>query len=139
MPKASPIIRYAQSQPEAKEAQALFQNAPWAAKRSLSGIRRMLERTDLCFVARQQGRLVGMARVVGDMTYRAVLHDVIVDPKCQRMGIGKALVSLALQHPRLKKVEQIWLYTTDKQAFYQKLGFGRYPENIMILKRGDKA
>jgi len=37
---------------------------------------------------------------------------------------------------RLKSVTGFWLYTTDKQAFYKKLGFSFSPRNLMILRRG---
>jgi predicted N-acetyltransferase YhbS len=49
-------------------------------------------------------------------------------------GIGSRLVRMALKHPRLKGVDGFWLYTTDKQAFYAKLGFRLAPKNLMILR-----
>lgn len=133
------VVTYAFAKPRAEELKELFAHAPWASARSLPAIRRMLKNTPIVVTAREGRRLVGMTRVVTDFAFRAALYDVVVHPDCHRRGIGSRLVRTALAHPRLKGVDQVWLYTTDKQAFYEKMGFKRYPENMMVLKRGKPA
>jgi ribosomal protein S18 acetylase RimI-like enzyme len=133
MPQAP--ITYQVKKPRAEEVMELYAHAPWAKERRLPQVRRMLRATALCVTAREGRRLVGMARVLTDFTFRAGLYDVIVSPDCHRRGIGSALVRLALKQPRLKGVDQVWLYTTDKQAFYARLGFKHLPGNMMVLKR----
>jgi predicted N-acetyltransferase YhbS len=133
MPQAD--LRYRVQTPRAEEVMELYTFAPWAQSRRLPQVRRMLRHTGFCVTAREGRQLVGMARVVTDFSFRAALYDVIVRPDCHHQGIGSALVRLALRHPRLKGVDQVWLYTTDKQPFYARLGFQPYPGNMMVLKR----
>ncbi len=128
-------MRYAVHTPRAEEVMELYAHAPWAQARRLPQVRRMLRHTGFCVTAREGRRLVGMARVVTDFSFRAALYDVIVRPDCHRRGIGSALVRLALRQPRLRGVDQVWLYTTNQQPFYARLGFRPYPENMMVLKR----
>jgi N-acetylglutamate synthase-like GNAT family acetyltransferase len=67
-----------------------------------------------------------------------VLWDVIVDPSQAGRGLGTRVVKALLGHPRLRTVDQFWLYTSDKQGFYERLGFQAYPGNTMRLLRGRK-
>jgi predicted N-acetyltransferase YhbS len=121
--------------PRAEEVMELYAFAPWAQGRGLPQVRRMLRATGFCATAREGRKLVGMVRVLTDFTYRAGIYDVIVRPDCHRRGIGSALVRLALKQLRAQGVDQVWLYTTDKQPFYARLGFKHLPENMMVLKR----
>ncbi len=121
--------------PSAPQVKALYRHAWWAKDRQISKIRQMLSHTDLLFTCWEGAALVGLARVNTDYAFRAVLFDVIVDPRFHRQGLGTRLVENALAHPDLRQVEQFWLYTTDKQAFYERFGFRQYPENVMILKK----
>ena len=94
-----------------------------------------MQATPLFFSAWDGAKLVGMGRAGTDFTFRAVLWDLIVDPEYAKRGIGSRLVQCFLKHPRLKTVESFWLFTTDKQAFYKKLGFSLNTENVMIKRR----
>jgi ribosomal protein S18 acetylase RimI-like enzyme len=116
----------------------LYRHAWWTRSRSGPQVRRMLRHTDLCVCAWSGRQLAGFARVSTDFTFRAVIWDVIVREGFQGKGLGRALVTRVTRHPRLRQVEGFWLYTTDKQAFYRKLGFKPYPKNLMVL-RGARA
>jgi GNAT superfamily N-acetyltransferase len=75
-------------------------------------------------VARQAGRLVGLARVVTDGASVCYLQDVLVHPASQRSGVGRALVLAALDP--CSSVRQKVLLTDDdpgQRAFYEALGF----------------
>jgi len=98
----------------------------------------MLKATPLLATAWDKGTLVGFARCGTDFEYRAVIWDVIVDPAYTRRGLGRRLVGSLLGHPRLRRVESFWLSTTDKQAFYAKLGFSLNSKNIMV-RMGKRA
>ena len=133
-------VRYSvRRQPSAEQVHRLFQTAPWARDRSLAQIKVMLKNTDLVASAWQGDELLGMARVSTDFAFRAVLWDVIVERRRLGQGLGTKLVKGLLAHPRLKAVDQFWLYTTSKQGFYERLGFQAYPRNTMRLLRGRQA
>lgn len=73
-----------------------------------------------------EDRLVGLVRCVSDDTTIAYLQDVLVDPAAQRRGIGRALVSVALD--RYAHCRQFVLLTDDRPeqtAFYEALGLVR--------------
>ena len=75
-------------------------------------------------VARENGRLLGIARVISDGASIAYLQDVLVRPSAQRAGLGRLLVEAALSpYP---DVRQKVLLTDDEpaqRAFYESMGF----------------
>ena len=129
-------VRYSERAPSAAALKSLYAHARWAKDRQVAGIRRMLANTDLFLCAWKGRELVAFARVSTDYTYRAVLWDVIVRQGHQGQGLGSALVKRLLGLRKLAKVGAFFLFTTDKQAFYRKLGFKPYPKNLMVRHRG---
>lgn len=79
----------------------------------------------------------GVARVVTDFTRFAYLMDVIVDEAWRGQGLGKAMASFLLDHPRMVDVDTWTLATRDAHAFYEPLGFQREPdpERWMVRKK----
>jgi N-acetylglutamate synthase-like GNAT family acetyltransferase len=123
---------------DAQQLQALYHHAPWAAGRDLDGIKIMLENTDYVFSAWDDRRLVGFARVLTDRIYRATLWDVVVHPDYQGQRVGESLMKTILSHPGLSKVQKFWLNTRDKQAFYERFGFVRSNQG-MVLEQPSKG
>lgn len=116
----------------------LFHQAPWAKGRTLEDAREMLKHTDVALCAWDGDHLVGFGRVLTDFVYRATIWDVIVDKSYQKQGIGTDLVQRILQHPRLKKVELIWL-CTRRPGFYEKLGFSSKEQTGMVWVRSKQS
>ena len=74
--------------------------------------------------AREEGNLVGLARVVGDGLTIVYLQDILVAPSHQRAGIGRRLFDRVFAP--FADVRQKVLITDDEprqQAFYQRMGF----------------
>lgn len=125
------IIR--EGQPiDATVLQLLFSHAPWARHRGVGDITTMLENTDYHFSAWDGDRLIGFARVLTDRVFRATLWDVVIHPDYQRRGIGDALMERILSHPVLSRVEKFWLNTRDKSTFYEKFGFVRSDQGMVL-------
>jgi predicted GNAT family acetyltransferase len=81
-------------------------------------------------VARVDGHLVGLARVISDGATIAYLQDVLVHPDHRRAGIGGALVDTALAP--YATVRQKVLLTDDgaaQRAFYEALGYREVSEH----------
>ena len=55
-------------------------------------LEQMLRQADLIVTARDDARLVGVARAVTDFAYCCYLSDLAVDVAYQRRGIGKRLI-----------------------------------------------
>ena len=75
------------------------------------------------------GELVGAARAVSDDAKRAWIYDVMVAPEWRVRGLGRALMGLLLDHPRVRGVRSVLLSTRDADPFYEKLGF------VKVLER----
>ena len=83
-----------------------------------------IENAYMVISARDDGRAVGVARLLWDGGYVAFLSDVIVDPAYQRQGIGTRLLRSVLE--RYKTVYQMELLTDDTEitnSFYRSAGF----------------
>lgn len=71
----------------------------------------------------EEGALVGSARAVADGAKFAYLFDVIVAPRWRGRGLGKALVRLLLDHPRVRAARRVLLATRDAAGLYRQFGF----------------
>jgi len=114
---------------------ALYEETWWAKGRSADAVRRALDHSQPVVTAWESGVLVGFARVISDLTFRATIWDVIVRPSHQGHGIGAAMMRFVLEHPDLKSVSHFLLLTVDKHGFYEKLGFQPERETAMMLRR----
>jgi GNAT superfamily N-acetyltransferase len=114
---------------------ALYHQTWWAHGRSLEDVRRALEHSHPVVTAWRGADLVGFARVISDLTFRAPVWDVIVRSDEQGRGVGTALVEFVLHHPDLQSVSQFLLLTADKHGFYERLGFKPEREMAMMLRR----
>jgi ribosomal protein S18 acetylase RimI-like enzyme len=93
--------------------------------RSPEALRRSFERSEHVVLARDGGRVVGMARLLSDGVCNAYLLDVWTSSSHRRQGIGSAMVrSLVDRVPG----QHVGLQTDDAQSFYAALGFRPQPE-----------
>lgn len=75
-------------------------------------------------VAEVRGRVVAAAglELYGES---ALLRSVVVDPECQGTGIGRRIVSEALELARGRGAAQVFLLTTTAQDWFPRFGFSR--------------
>ena len=96
---------------------------------------RGLEHTTFLSVARDDGKIVAMGRILFDFGYTAYLGDVIVRPEYQGRGIGKKIVehlidkTMEAAHEG-ERIMFILGAAKDKEGFYEKLGFHRRPNEF---------
>ena len=119
----------------AMELQDLYRYTKWGRSRSVEGIDAMLEKTDMCFSARFEQRLVGFCRIITDFVFRASLWDVMVHPEHQGKGLGSALVDYALTHPAVKKIPLVMTYTSEWIPFMTSRGFEANEGAMVMLRR----
>ena len=95
----------------------------------------MLAHANLVVTARQEGRLIGIARSVTDFSYCCYLSDLAVDRNLQRRGIGRALIRKTREQlgPRCSL---ILLSAPDAADYYPNLGFTRHPQ-AWVLQAGE--
>ena len=70
-----------------------------------------------------QGRQVGFARVISDLSTFAYLGDVFVIVEYQGRGLGKWLVEEIFKDPAYAGVRRWSLITEDAHSLYQRFGF----------------
>ena len=76
-------------------------------------------------------RLIGFARATSDHAFNATIWDVVVDPRFQNRGLGKALMQYTIQQLRSADISNITLFADPQVVeFYRRLGFMVDPEGI---------
>ena len=115
-----------------EEITRLLKMTYWADKRSAETIEKSV-RNSSCYGVRPEsgGRLIGFARVISDYATTYYLCDVIVDPECRHMGLGKALVSHIVSLPEYAGLRG-FLITRDAHALYRKFGFEVVNDRVMV-------
>ena len=109
-----------------EEALSLYGSVGWGVyTKDAERLVRAIAGSSRVATAREDGRLVGLARVVTDGVSILYLQDVLVEPAQQRTGLGRRLVTALLdEYP---DVRQKVLITDDEpaqKAFYESLGYG---------------
>lgn len=86
-------------------------------------------------VGRDDGKVISMARAVGDGGYHLLVVDVIVHPDYQGQGIGRQMITQLIEFVHNDYIEPgettmvSLLSAKDKEPFYEKFGFFRRPND----------
>jgi GNAT superfamily N-acetyltransferase len=81
-------------------------------------------RNSLCIGAYDgTGAQVGLARLVSDYATFCYLSDVYVLEEHRGKGLSKALLGMAMDHPRLQGLRRWSLSTADAHSLYSQFGF----------------
>ena len=113
------------SQPALEEFVALRSKVGWGeTPKQLAKL--ALDNSLFHVVARNENRLIGMARIVGDGAMFFYIQDLIVDPDYQSNGIGNLLMQSLESY--LSKVAEKGttiglLSASGKEAFYSQYGY----------------
>ena len=84
---------------------------------------------------RDDGRAIGMIRVLSDGSYANFITDVMVIPEYQHQGIGKEMMRRTMEYMRstLLPGETIVLYLMSaigREDFYKQFGFRERPNEV---------
>ena len=90
----------------------------------------MLRNSNLILCARDQGRLIAIARCMSDFAYCCYLSDLAVIKSYQNMGIGKQILNQieSYLHPEAKIV---LLSSPSAVGYYPKAGFEKHPASFV--------
>jgi ribosomal protein S18 acetylase RimI-like enzyme len=117
-----------------QQLQNLFKlGAFWAQDRTIEDLETAIANSNPVVTVWDGQRLIGFARATSDGVYRAGIWDVVVNPQYQGFGIGRKLVETVIAHPFVSRVERVYLTTTHKQSFYERIGFECNETTTMIL------
>lgn len=123
------------SQIDFNQVQELFiLGAFWAKERTIEDIKIAVENSDPVVTVWERDRIIGFARATSDGIYRAGIWDVVIHPEYRGRGLGGKLVETVLAHPKVNKVERVYLTTTNQKNFYKKIGFKQNSSTTMVLE-----
>lgn len=75
--------------------------------------------------------LIGFARATSDHAFNATIWDVVIHPKFQNKGMGKAMMKYMIKKLRSDDISNITLFADPHVVdFYRRLGFVLDPEGI---------
>lgn len=116
------------------ELEELCDRVGWA-RRPLRKVKKAIDHSFLVVsmweVQGKKRRLIGFARATSDHAFNATIWDVVVDPKFQSQGLGKAMMKYAIAQLRSADISNITLFADPQVVkFYQRLGFILDPEGI---------
>jgi len=93
-------------------------------------IEKMLTGANLIVTARENGKLIGVARSITDFVYCTYLSDLAVDEQFQYQGIGKHLIKLTKQTS--EQATLILLSAPAATGYYPKIGMKRHEHCFLI-------
>lgn len=93
-------------------------------------LKQMVENANLIITARENGRLLGVARCITDIVYCTYVSDLAVHVAYQKKGIGKELIRRTkLETPRAKLI----LISAPKAIeFYPRIGMKQHDHCYFI-------
>ena len=91
---------------------------------------KMIEYGNLIVTARENGKLIGVARSLTDFNYCTYLSDLAVDENYQKKGIGKELIKQTkLASPKAKLI----LLSAPKAVhYYPKIGMTQWEQCYVL-------
>lgn len=114
--------------------QHLFKLAAfWAKDRNIEDLAIAITHSDPVISVWDGNQMIGCARATSDGIYRATIWDVVIHPDYQGAGLGRKLVQTVLSHPRMSRVERVYLMTTHQQKFYERIGFEENQTTTMVF------
>lgn len=117
----------------ADEVIELYVNAGLKRPTETDRMARMLAGSNLIVTARENGKLVGIARSITDGAWSTYLADLAVDPHAQKTGIGKRLVELTKEAVGDESMVLL-LSVPTAMEYYPKIGMERL-DNAFIIWR----
>lgn len=120
---------------------ALYEKEWWTQGRSFDDVRIMIENSSMIvgFVD-NKGKLAAFCRILTDFVFRATIYDVIVAEAFRGRGLGRKLMDVVSQHPRLQRVNTIWLCCLPEMVpFYEKWGFEVCDTGLQWMFKGQRS
>lgn len=113
---------------------SFLSNSYWAKDIPIEYVRKAIDNS-VCFGVYHNGKQVGFARCITDLSTYGYLCDVFILPAYQKFGLGKWLVEVIFSNDELN-LRRWGLATRDAHGLYEKVGFKRVsdPQKILMEK-----
>ena len=112
-----------------EELEDLFLSVEWSSGKFPEKLVIAMENFKTVFSAYDDDKLVGMICVMDDGIMNAYIHYLLVNPKYQKLGIGKKLVEMVKEkYKDYLRLAVIGYYKAE--GFYKALGFTKSDESF---------
>ena len=98
-------------------------------------IKAMVENANLIITARDENKLVGVARSITDFVYCTYLSDLAVDDQYQKQGIGKELIRLTKKETPNATI--ILLAAPKAVNYYPHIGMTKHNACFLLTDEND--
>ena len=108
----------------------------WGGKMTRPMLERAIENS-VCFGVYHGDSLIGLGRVISDLSTYAYWTDVVIAARYRGQGLGRWLSECMLAHPGLQGLRRVALLTRDAEALYAGLGFTVGPGPLVYMEHRD--
>ena len=126
------MVEYKWIKPPLNEYKRLFEIVGWTSLMAVSDetLRLAIDNSWQWVSVFDEGRLVGIGRLISDGALYALVCDMIVLPEYQNCGIGSSILKMLKDKCAEHNIQRIWLFAAPgRSGFYIKSGFEVRPEN----------
>jgi GNAT superfamily N-acetyltransferase len=113
----------------------LSEESYWAQACTIEVVAKSIERSVALGCFSPSGAQVGFARWVTDGATFGWLCDVFVDEAFRGQGLGKFIVTTAVDHPDIRGIRLLLLGTRDAHELYREVGFVEVPQPQRWMER----
>jgi N-acetylglutamate synthase-like GNAT family acetyltransferase len=120
------LIEYRTTKPTIKEFKALFESSGWTSSIKISNaiLKNAMEQSWYWVSAYDNGKVVGIGRLISDGALYALVSDLMIFPEYQGQGVGKTLLKMLKDKCLESGIQRVWLFAgPGKVGFYEKNGF----------------
>ncbi len=122
------------NQIDLSQLQELFKlEALWSKERRVEDLESAISNSEPVVSVWDGEKMIGFARATSDGIYRATIWDLLIHPDYRGVGLERKLLEKLLNHPRMNRVEKIYLMSSDRQQLYQQIGFKCNLSATMVL------
>jgi len=121
-------LRYSLTPPTAAEFAALYAETGWAEWSPETFERALAGSWVVCSARDDDGKLVGIGRLISDGALHAFVTEMIVSGSARGGGIGSEILRMLVDESRRRGVDDIQLFAARGRAgFYERHGFAPRP------------
>ncbi|EME8238850.1 GNAT family N-acetyltransferase [Enterococcus faecium] len=114
------------------EISELYKSVGWTHyTKDTARLEKAFEQSESLIKRNGEGKIIGVVRWITDCATIAFIQDILIHPRYQRQGIGKALLHEVLEKITSYGPVQIELLTDDTEKtkkFYESVGFVQVKE-----------
>ena len=120
--------------PDIESLNSLYNDAKFSLyTRNIDKLYKAIKNSLYVVSAWHNGRLVGLARIVGDGETIVYIQDILILKSYKRNGIGSNLIKMILKkYPEVRQKVLLTDDTDETRGFYESLGFDSCDRGLLV-------